>query len=58
MRSEGEIAKVLESWESRQPENLRTTLILVKENYIGWAVDRAPDLLTKYQEAIDKLSGY
>jgi hypothetical protein len=24
----------------------------------GWAVDRAPDLLTKYQEAIDKLKGY
>ena len=31
MRSEGEIARVLESWESRQPENLRTTLILVKK---------------------------
>jgi hypothetical protein len=31
MKSESEIAKVLESWESRRPENLRTTLILVKE---------------------------
>ena len=58
MRSESEIAKVLEAWESRQPENLRTTLILVKENYLGWAVDRAPELLTKYQQAIDKLSSY
>jgi hypothetical protein len=58
MSSESEISKVLEAWESRQPENLRTTLILVKENYLGWAVDRAPELLTKYQQAIDKLSSY
>jgi hypothetical protein len=57
-KSEGEISKVLESWESRKPENLRTTLILIKENYLGWAVDRAPGLLRKYQEAIDKLGNY
>ena len=25
---------MLEAWESRQPENLRMTLILVKENYL------------------------
>jgi hypothetical protein len=55
MKSEGEISKVLVSWESRKPENLRTTLILIKDNYLGWAVDRAPGLLKKYQEAIDKL---
>ena len=58
MKSENEIAKVLESWESRKPENLRTTLILVKDNYLGWAVERAPELLKKYQEAINKLSDY
>jgi hypothetical protein len=58
VKSESEVAKVLESFESRQPENLRTTLILVKDSYIGWAVDRAPGLLVKYQEAIDKLSRY
>ena len=58
MKSEDEIAKVLESWESRQPENIRTTLILIKDNYLGWAVDRAPALIKKYQEAIDKLSQY
>ena len=33
-KSESEISKVLEAWESRQPENLRMTLILVKENYL------------------------
>lgn len=58
MKTESEIAKVLTSWESRQPENLRTTLILLKDNYLGWAVDRAPGLLIKYQEAIEKLNGY
>jgi hypothetical protein len=58
MKSEGEISKVLESWESRNPANLRTTLILIKENYLGWAVERAPELIKKYQEAIDKLSAY
>jgi hypothetical protein len=58
VKSESEIARVLESWESRKPENLRITLILVKENYLGWAVDRAPELLTRYQEAIEKLKSY
>ena len=57
-KSEDEIAKVLLSWESRKPENLRTTLILTSNNYHGWAVDRAPALLIKYGQAIDKLSHY
>jgi hypothetical protein len=57
-KSQSEIAQVLESWESRRPENLKTTLILLKDNYLGWAVDRAPGLLKKYQKAIDKLSNY
>jgi len=57
-KSEDEIAKILLSWESRKPENLRTTLILTSNNYHAWAVDRAPELLKKYQRAIDKLSHY
>lgn len=57
-KAEDEISKVLESWESRKPENLRATLILIKDNYLGWAVDRAPGLLKRYQEAIEKLSNY
>jgi hypothetical protein len=56
--SEQEIGHVLLSFESRKPENLRTTLILVRDNYRGWAVDRAPNLLHLYQEAINKLSNY
>ena len=56
--SEEKIGAVLLSWESRKPENLRTTLILLRDNYRGWAVDRAPRLLDLYQQAIDRLSKY
>jgi hypothetical protein len=56
--SEEKIGAVLLSWESRKPENLRATLILLRDNYRGWAVDRAPRLLGLYQQAIDKLSKY
>ena len=57
-KSEEEIANVLLSWESRKPENLRTALILVRDNYHAWAMDRVPSLLRKYTEAIDKLKNY
>jgi hypothetical protein len=56
--SEDKIAQVILSWESRKPENLKTTLILMRDNYHGWDVDRAPNLLKLYQQAIDKLSNY
>jgi hypothetical protein len=57
-KSEEEIANVLLSWESRRPENLRTALILVRDNYHAWAVNRAPSLLKEYAEAIDRLKNY
>ncbi len=44
--------------ESRRPENLKIALILMRDNYHGWAVDRAPNLLHLYQQAIDKLAKY
>lgn len=56
--SEQEIAKVIFSWESRKSENRRTTLLLIRDNYHGWAVDRAQGLLDLYQQAIDKLERY
>jgi hypothetical protein len=55
---EGEVGKIILSYESRKPENTRTTLLLIKDNYRGWAVDRVPKLLGLYQEAIDKLEKY
>ena len=56
--SEDKIGALLLSYESRNPENLRNTLILFRDNYHAWDVDRAPRLLKLYQEAIDKLSKY
>ena len=49
---EEKVANVLLSWESRRPENIRTTLLLLRDNYKGWAFDRAPALIAKYDEAI------
>jgi len=56
--SEDKIGALLLSYESRKAENLRTTLILFRDNYIAWDVERAPRLLKWYQEAIDKLHDY
>jgi hypothetical protein len=56
--SEDKIAQILLSYESRRPENLRTTLILIKDSYHGWDVDRAPGLIQQYQKAINILSKY
>lgn len=50
------VAKVIFSPESRKLENVRTTLILIRDNYKGWAVDRAPGLLKQYDEAIKALA--
>ena len=55
---EDKIGALLLSYESRKAENLRTTLILFRDNYIAWDVERAPRLLKWYQEAIDKLRDY
>ena len=52
---EEKVAGVLLSWESRKPENIRTTLLLLRDNYKGWAFDRAPSLIAKYDVAIKML---
>lgn len=56
--SEDKIAQILLSFESRRPENLRATLILLSNSYHGWDVDRAPGLIKDYQTAINILSKY
>ena len=55
IKVEEEIGKLLLSADSRKPENLRLTLLLIRDNFLGWATNRVPDLLTKYQKAIDEL---
>lgn len=55
-KSEDEIGKLLLSYESRKPENLVPTLILIRDNLSAWSVDRAPVLMEKYGRAIQDLS--
>jgi len=55
MKSEDEIAKVILDRPSRNTANIRETLILMRDNYLGWAVDRVPGLLQQYDKAIEKL---
>ena len=58
VNSEEEVANVLLSRESRTAADNRITLILMRDNYRGWAVDRVPGLLTEYKKAIDALTKY
>jgi hypothetical protein len=55
MNSEEKIASVFLDRSSRDIANIRVTLILMRDLYRGWAVDRVPGLLKQYQEAIDLL---
>lgn len=55
---EDEIGKLLLSRDSRKQENLRTTLILIKDNYFAWELERAPALMQKYARAIERLKKY
>jgi hypothetical protein len=52
IKVEEEIGKILLGPDSRKTENLRLTLILIRDNYRGWATYRVPDLLKKYDDAI------
>jgi len=49
---EDKIGGIFLSYESRNENNIRQTLILLRDNYKGWAVDRAPGLIQQYDEAI------
>jgi hypothetical protein len=49
------LGAVFLNYESRRPEFIRETLILMRDNYRGWAFDRAPSLIKKYDEAIKEI---
>ena len=51
-RLEEEIAKVIFSRDSRKMENIHTTLVLIRDNYKGWAYDRLPGLMMQYDTVI------
>ncbi len=52
LKLEDEVAGVIFSRESRNPANAHLTLVLLRDNYRGWAFDRAPCLLKRYNDAI------
>jgi hypothetical protein len=54
---EDKIASIFLSYESRNENNARQTLILMRDNYKGWAVDRAPGLILQYDAAIKAIEG-
>jgi len=55
---EDEVAKVIFDRESRDPRQVRKTLILIKDIYHGWVVDRIPGLLSQIDSAIVKIEKY
>jgi hypothetical protein len=52
---ENEVADVIFSRTSRDPKQIHATLILIRDNYHGWAVDRMPGLMSLIDEAIKKI---
>jgi hypothetical protein len=55
---EDEVAKVIFDRSSRDPRQVRKTLILIKDIYRGWVVDRVPGLLSQIDSAIVKIEKY
>jgi hypothetical protein len=52
---EEEVARIIFDRASREPKQIKTTLILIKDIYHGWAVDRIPGLLSEINIALDKI---
>jgi hypothetical protein len=58
MKVEDEVAKVILDRASRDPKQLHITLILIRDIYHGWAVDRTYGLLKKIDNAIKKVDKF
>jgi hypothetical protein len=58
MKVEDEVAKVIFDRASRDPKQIHTTLILIRDIYHGWAVDRTEDLLQKIDKTIKKVDTF
>ena len=55
---EEEVGKVIIDRSSRDPRQAHTTLILIRDLYHGWSVDRVKDLLPEFDSTISKLEAY
>ena len=49
---EDEVARVILSRDARDPQKAHQTLVLIRDIYHGWAVDRMPGLLPRIDSAI------
>lgn len=52
---EEKVAEVILSRDARKPENIHATLVLMRDNYKGWAFDRAQAQIVRYNAAIKML---
>ena len=53
---EDEVAKIILGRDSRDPMKIHATLILIRDVYHAWAVDRVPGLLVQIDTAIKTIS--
>lgn len=58
MKVEDEVAKVFFSRESRDPKQAHASLILIRDVYHAWAVDRSEGLLKEIDKAIHMVEEY
>lgn len=52
---EDEVAQVIFERNSRDPGQIHSTLIIIRDIYHGWAVDRVPGLLNRIDTAVKKI---
>ncbi len=58
MKVEDEVAKVIFDRASRDSSQVHKTLILIRDLYHGWAVDRTDGLLEQINSTIKKIQSY
>ncbi len=52
---ESEVAKIILDRESRNVKQIHSSLVLIKDTYHGWAVDRTPGLISQIEIVINLL---
>jgi hypothetical protein len=58
MKVEDEVANIILNRESRDPNKIHSTLVLIRDVYHAWAVDRTGLLLQRIDDALKKVAAY
>ena len=58
MKVEDEVARIIFDRSSRDPKQVHTSLILIRDIYHAWAVDRTDDLLKQIDSTIRKVNAF